>query len=118
MNFREALAKIEETYGTLDFNELTCAAADRRVGSGHEESAGAVNRCGKCGPLDLDGEAAAAAGIDPVMHPECYTNDFVGCDLVARCSVCDELATIERGHYHRYNFIGACCWDERLRTTE
>lgn len=34
------------------------------------------------------------------------------------CSLCSEEAPIASAHMHQGKFIGECCWDDRLRTTE
>jgi hypothetical protein len=53
-------------------------------------------------------------------YPRC-----VGCGrehrwvgLVVRCALCGEDADSREAHRHGPGFIGACCWDERLRASE
>lgn len=34
------------------------------------------------------------------------------------CSLCGRQRSIMRVHLHRGTYIGNCCWDDRLKTTE
>lgn len=34
------------------------------------------------------------------------------------CALCQKPAAIRTAHWHQGRYIGACCWDERLRMTE
>lgn len=34
------------------------------------------------------------------------------------CKLCDREVPAETAHRHRGNYVGECCWDERLKTTE
>jgi hypothetical protein len=34
------------------------------------------------------------------------------------CALCGEPARADEAHRHGEGWIGECCWDERLRTTE
>jgi hypothetical protein len=38
--------------------------------------------------------------------------------LVVRCALCGADADADEAHRYSAGFIGACCWDERLRATE
>jgi hypothetical protein len=35
-----------------------------------------------------------------------------------RCCLCGHLCSRETAHRHHGTWVGACCWDERLRSTE
>jgi len=34
------------------------------------------------------------------------------------CSICNELCEAKTAHLHQDEYVGECCWDERLRATE
>jgi hypothetical protein len=37
---------------------------------------------------------------------------------VTVCALCESETPMSRAHLHQGRWIGACCWDERLRATE
>ncbi len=41
-----------------------------------------------------------------------------GKPLVITCSTCDGFTDSDAAHLHQGQYVGECCWDERLRTTE
>lgn len=34
------------------------------------------------------------------------------------CKLCNEYCEAKHSHLHQGEYVGECCWDERLRTTE
>jgi len=50
---------------------------------------------------DSDGEAAFCAG-KPIVQ----------------CSRCRSMVPADTAHVHQNSWIGECCWDERLRSSE
>lgn len=39
-------------------------------------------------------------------------------DDIVTCKLCHEVAPSASAHLHQEDWIGECCWDERLRVTE
>jgi hypothetical protein len=35
-----------------------------------------------------------------------------------RCTFCNKLTQVREAHRHQGRYVGPCCWDERLRSTE
>jgi hypothetical protein len=63
---------------------------------------------------------------DEVAIPDAYEPDVSpmpsipldqGCGTV-KCSLCGEIASPETAHLHQDEWIGECCWDDRLKASE
>lgn len=114
---KTALKRIEESYGTLDFEEVWNEAACKRTGTSHVETPnGSGSLCGSCGgPVEL------LLDPDPIYHPEQYlakADSEVG-KLLVTCRLCNRWALAETAHLHQGEYIGdACCWVESMRLTE
>ena len=63
---------------------------------------------------DLLGEVQEA--YEKVVNDDQFLADLVPGKV--RCIKCDRLADDKTAHLHKGRWIGECCWDERLRTTE
>jgi hypothetical protein len=63
-------------------------------------------------------ERIVEAGADADLHWKLaqFIEDELGGFVY--CKFCDERAAAVSAHLHRTNWVGACCWDERLRGTE
>ena len=108
-----ALALIEAHYATLDEEEVWLDAASYRAHTTHEETPlpNGDSRCDVCGII--------GPGADPVYHPEEYLH---GSDataaLLVTCARCDRDCLAASAHAHHGQWIGYCCWDDRLKMTE
>ncbi len=78
--------------------------------------------CPKCGaqPEHLmvtgDGSALDTVKCDECAHAWREPNGNVDTDGTVYCKFCGKEA--EDAHRHDGGWVGACCWDERLRATE
>jgi hypothetical protein len=110
---KEKLRLIEEQYGSLDIN-IWSDAASQRSGTEHQEIPmhGGFSKCALCGEVDCNEDT------DPIWHPElfmCHEN-FMMCVIV--CSICKKLSFVDAAHLHQGEWIGSCCWDERMKLSE
>ena len=39
-------------------------------------------------------------------------------DMFIKCSLCGGLCDAQKAHLHQDEYIGACCWDDRLKASE
>ena len=63
--------------------------------------------------LDTIGVVASISGLIFVRSIEkTKQNQFV------RCKFCNNQIPNDIAHLHQGSWVGECCWDERLRTTE
>jgi hypothetical protein len=62
--------------------------------------------------VDVDGLLQGAEGVAIGAYSAGFFNNPI------RCKLCDAPVDVFSAHLHRGHYIGACCWDERLRTTE
>lgn len=53
---------------------------------------------------------------DNIVHIAVY--NIPAPEEMVVCKLCDNECSAETAHRHRGNYIGECCWDERLRVTE
>lgn len=101
--------------------------AAKRVGSTHvEDVIGGRAKCGICGYID------DADPKDPIIkewHGDSFELDDFGPEgekfvyrkppePVVVCKLCHQPALAKTAHLHQGEYIGECCWDERLRSTE
>jgi len=79
--------------------------------------------------VDIEAESAEAAAVEALsMHRDeesiatvFEVSDMEGTkkiDLDAVCSSCGFPCASNTAHLHQGEYIGECCWDERLKITE
>jgi hypothetical protein len=100
--------------------EDTIDYTSKRVGTAHKEDiVGGRARCRICGWID------EADPSDPVVR-EWHGDSFEEAEdetlptglQTVECKLCHNQVPIKTAHLHQDGYVGECCWDERLRSTE
>lgn len=94
---------------------------------GHSEKVTEVQRCDDCMKLKNDDEAQIAYLSDLAHDMAALPGDILilypsrkmstGGELV-RCHLCGSAVPADQAHLHQDEWIGPCCWDDRLKGSE
>jgi hypothetical protein len=74
------------------------------------------DKCPKCGGENLAGEDNGDNEQFKVKCDDCHAQWRE--PGTVQCKFCGEDCRADHAHYHLGGWVGACCWDERLRSTE
>jgi hypothetical protein len=54
--------------------------------------------------------------FDNVIQLEDQWDELI--NLPMFCSLCSQIISVNTAHFHQSKFIGECCWDDRLKSSE
>jgi hypothetical protein len=122
---REALDKVEKNWygGALDSDFEVLVATGVDYGEDGNKDKTFCDHCGE----DLDENrvsyshlpfdvSLANKGESAVLCEGC--NERLTTELTVCCVRCGKDIPADEAHLHQGDYIGECCWDERLRATE
>jgi len=74
--------------------------------------------CPICGSEDI--QENDAPNDYKQLEVACYDCDTIWMEPAETliCNLCHNETDANKAHLHQDRFVGECCWDERLRTTE